>query len=73
MSRSLCQGGVFKPVKEVVGLRENQRVRLHIETLEEMDFDTWLSGVRKLREELARQGHVFDSTADIAEDRRRDV
>jgi len=70
---AIYQGGVLKPLTEL-GLRENQRVRLEIRTIEDMNALDWLARVQKRQAEIiASQGYFPDSTADIAEDRLRDV
>jgi predicted DNA-binding antitoxin AbrB/MazE fold protein len=73
---AIYQGGVFKP-EGAVHLRENQRVRLRIEAIEEkVDWHTWLEGTQRLRAAiLERRGGIPlpDSTPDIAEDRMRDI
>lgn len=70
---AIYQGGVLKPLVEL-GLRENQRVRLEIRPLEEMNALDWLERSRKLQAEIiSSQGYFPDSTPDIAEDRLRDV
>jgi predicted DNA-binding antitoxin AbrB/MazE fold protein len=71
---AIYQGGVFKP-EGAVHLRENQRVRLSIETVGAAEMLTWLARAQELRRQVhERRGEYLpDSTADIAEDRMRDV
>jgi predicted DNA-binding antitoxin AbrB/MazE fold protein len=72
---AIYQGGVFKP-EGTVHLRENQRVRLSIETVGSRDWSVWLEDVQKAQQAiLDRRGGIPlpDSTGDIAEDRMRDV
>lgn len=69
---AVYQDGVFKPLAHV-GLRENQKVRLRIETIDGADPDAWLAEVRQYQDRIVRErGYFPDSTLDIAEDRRRD-
>jgi predicted DNA-binding antitoxin AbrB/MazE fold protein len=67
---AVYEHGVFKPLGEVA-LPENQRVRLHVEPAEAGDWQTWLEQVRQLQQRLASGRGHFDSTAEIARDRRR--
>lgn len=72
---AIYQGGVFKP-EGAVHLRENQRVRLSVEPAEAKDWSTWLEEVKRAQQAVLdrRAGIPLpDSTADIAEDRMRDV
>ena len=72
---AIYQGGVFKPEGEV-HLAENQRVRLSIEPVGPQEWSEWLEDVQKAQQAiLDRRGGIPlpDSTADIAEDRMRDV
>jgi predicted DNA-binding antitoxin AbrB/MazE fold protein len=69
---AIFQDGVFKPAGPVP-LEENQRVRLRIESVA-ADAVDWFAEMRQAREQLAgKYGTFTDTTADIAEDRRRDV
>ncbi len=69
---AVYQNGVFKPLTGV-GLRENQRVRLSIQAVEQSDIQAWLAQVRQHQQELlAKYGPFPDSTAEIAADRTRD-
>jgi len=69
---AIYQSGVFKPLGEV-DLRENQRVRLHIQPLERDAVQAWLTEVQQLQQEIiAERGYFPDSTAAIAADRSRD-
>ena len=67
---AVYQQGMFRPLGQVT-LAENQRVRLHLEPAEAGDWQTWLERVRQLQQRLAGARGVFDSTAEIARDRRR--
>ncbi len=67
---AVYQHGVFKPLGQVT-LAENQRVCLRVEPVEESDWQSWLEQVRQLQERLAGARGLFDSTAEIARDRRR--
>jgi predicted DNA-binding antitoxin AbrB/MazE fold protein len=68
---AIYQNGVFKPL-EVVGLPENQRVRLSVEPIQTGDVRAWLEEVQELRQRIvAERGCFPDSTPEIAEDRRR--
>ncbi len=70
---AVYQGGVFKPVRPV-DLPENQRVQLDVRPVGADAARAWLEEARRLQEELrAKYGNFPDSTALIAEDRRRDV
>jgi predicted DNA-binding antitoxin AbrB/MazE fold protein len=74
MSRieAIYHDGVFKPLGDV-GLRENQRVHLDFEPIDETDGAAWLEEVRQLHQQLVGQhGYFPDSTPDIAADRTRD-
>jgi predicted DNA-binding antitoxin AbrB/MazE fold protein len=69
---AIYQGGMFKPLGEV-GLRENQKVRLNIELLDNADVRAWLEEVQQLQRRIIEQrGYFLDSTPDIAADRARD-
>jgi len=68
---AIYQNGVFKPLQGV-GLPENQRVRLSVQTVEAGDARAWLGEVQELRQRIiAQRGYFPDSSLDIAEDRRR--
>ena len=68
---AVYQNGVFKPLQEV-GLAENQRVRLSVQPVDVGDVLAWLARVEELQQSfIAKHGYCSDSTADIAEDRRR--
>jgi predicted DNA-binding antitoxin AbrB/MazE fold protein len=67
---AIYQHGVFKPLGQVA-LAENQRVRLHVEPAEAGDWQTWLEEARQLQQRLAAGRGRFDSTEEIARDRRR--
>jgi predicted DNA-binding antitoxin AbrB/MazE fold protein len=68
---AIYQNGVFKPLQDV-GLAENQRVRLSVQPVDAGDAQAWLAEVEELQERIiAQRGYFPDSTADIAEDRRR--
>ena len=69
---AIYQGGIFRPLGEV-GLRENQRVRLHIEPLEGSDARAWLEAVQQVQRRIVEErGYFPNSTPDIAADRARD-
>jgi predicted DNA-binding antitoxin AbrB/MazE fold protein len=68
---AIYQNGVFKPLQDV-GLPENQRVRLSVQPVEAGDVRAWLAEVQERKQRIiAERGYFPDSTADIAEDRRR--
>jgi len=69
---AIYRNGVFNPL-QAVALPENQRVRLSVQPLETKDdVRAWLARVQQRQQRiLAERGHYPDSTADIAEDRRR--
>jgi predicted DNA-binding antitoxin AbrB/MazE fold protein len=68
---AIYQNGVFKPLAPI-GLSENQRVRLSVQPLDGADARAWLEKVQeRQRRIMAQRGPFPDSTADIAEDRRR--
>jgi predicted DNA-binding antitoxin AbrB/MazE fold protein len=68
---AIFQNGVFRPLQEV-GLAENQRVRLSVQSAEAGDVRAWLAEVQEMRQRIvAERGYFPDSTLDIAEDRRR--
>jgi predicted DNA-binding antitoxin AbrB/MazE fold protein len=70
---AIYQDGVFKPLGPVE-LKENERVRLSVEPVARPDVLEWLADVQKFQAELIAKYGVFpDTTADIAEDRLRDV
>ena len=71
---AVYRDGVFRPLGGVnPGLRENQRVRLHVESVEGAASRDWLDEVRQVqRGILARRGPLPDSTPLIAEDRSRE-
>jgi predicted DNA-binding antitoxin AbrB/MazE fold protein len=63
--------GVFEPL-EPVQLKDEQRVRLHIEPAGADTLHDWLERVRTCQAAiLERRGPLPDSAPDIAEDRRR--
>jgi len=69
---AIYQGGVFKPLAEVP-LRENQKVRLNVQTIEGNDLLSWLQDVQRLQKQIIEQrGYFPDSAPDIAADRARD-
>ena len=69
---AIYQNGVFRPLGEVK-LPENQRVKLEVEPVRS-DAIAWFEEMRRARDELAAKYGLFpDTTAMIAEDRRRDV
>lgn len=69
---AIYQSGIFRPLG-VVALRENQKVRLSIQPLEEEAVRAWLAEVQRHQQQIIAQRGCFpDSTADIAADRRRD-
>ena len=69
---AIYRNGVFNPL-QAVALPENQRVRLSVQPLETKDdVRAWLARVQQRQQRiLAERGYYPDSTADIAEDRRR--
>lgn len=68
---AIYQDGVFRPLGPV-GLEENQRVALSVETLRQEDALAWLEETDRLRNGLAaKYGILPDSTLDIAADRAR--
>lgn len=68
---AIYQSGVFKPLGPV-GLQDNERVRLSIQSLGARDVRAWLEEVRALQQRIiAERGFFPDSTADIAADRIR--
>ena len=68
---AVYQDGVFKPMGEVA-LPQNQRVRLTVESLSGTEVLEWLAETRKVQQSIFRGlGFLPDSTAGIAEDRRR--
>ena len=70
---AVFQNGVFKPLGEVP-YRENQRVRLDVETIDPHSMRDWLERTEALQRKMRDEGLIFpDSTLEIAEDRRRDV
>jgi predicted DNA-binding antitoxin AbrB/MazE fold protein len=70
---AVFEGGVFRPL-EGVALPERQLVRLSVEPIATPDPMAWLDRVREHhRQVFERRGPLPDSTADIAEDRERDV
>ncbi len=69
---AVYQGGVFRPLAQVK-LPENQRVRLNIQPIEQVDSNSWLKEVQQLQQRILEQrGYLPDSTPDIAADRLRD-
>jgi predicted DNA-binding antitoxin AbrB/MazE fold protein len=68
--------GFFEPLGPVE-LPEGQRVRLTIQRVEPFskeEMEAWMQRVQARREEIAkRNGILFDSTAEIAADRLRNV
>ena len=70
---AIYQGGVLKPIGELP-LRENQTVRIRIEPTQAERLEAWIARIGELqRPIIERYGCLPDSTADIAEDRRRDL
>jgi predicted DNA-binding antitoxin AbrB/MazE fold protein len=68
---AIYRNGVFEPLG-AVELRETERVRLNVEPVARPDLLAWLDDVRQLQAKLVAKRGVFpDSTADIADDRRR--
>jgi predicted DNA-binding antitoxin AbrB/MazE fold protein len=67
---AIYQQGIFKPLGEVV-LPDNQRVLLHVEPFRSEEWQTWLEQARELQQRLAGVRGMFDSTREIAADRRR--
>jgi predicted DNA-binding antitoxin AbrB/MazE fold protein len=68
---AIYQNGVFTPLQDV-GLPENQRVRLSVQPIEVADVRAWLERVEERHQRIiAERGYFPDSTADIAEDRKR--
>ena len=71
---AVYQDGVFKPLAPVT-FKENQRVSLEIEALEQQDardWSVWLEETERLRNQIAAEyGILPDSALDIAEDRAR--
>jgi len=68
---AIYENGVFRPLGEV-GLPENQRVKLDVQPINS-DAVAWFAEMRRAREEIAaKYGPFPDTTAMIAEDRRRD-
>ena len=66
---AVFDNGVFKPLGPVA-IRDHQRVRLSIETIEPLDLASWLSAVRDFHRHLiADHGVLPDSTAEISADR----
>jgi predicted DNA-binding antitoxin AbrB/MazE fold protein len=69
---AIFQGGAFRPVGPV-DLPENQRVRLSISPVSPAAAPEWVDEMRRERERVAAAYGPFpDTTALIAEDRRRD-
>ncbi len=70
---AIYQNGVFRPIGQV-GLPENERVRLHVESLARQDIPAWLDEMRELQQRIVAERGLFpDSTSDIAKDRLREV
>lgn len=84
---AIYQNGSFMPLTPVA-LRENERVQLDVKQAvgvpktivriymnpESIPLDAWLSAARKRHADfVAKHGFLLDSTADIANDRLRDV
>lgn len=74
---AVFENGMLRPLSDL-RLREHQRVRLNIESIEADDeraaWQACLERLRRHREEMiARVGVLPDSTPDIAADRMRDV
>ena len=68
---AIFRHGVFEPL-EPVDLKEEQRVRLQIESASPEAVEEWLNRVRARRDQILKlQGYLPDSTRDIAEDRMR--
>ncbi len=71
MVEAIYRHGIFEPLAPV-NLPEEQRVHLSIEPAGKSLPPEWLMGVNELHNSIIqRQGCLPDSTADIAEDRRR--
>ncbi|MGA2065729.1 MAG: antitoxin family protein [Thermoguttaceae bacterium] len=73
MSRieAVYQDGVFRPLGQV-GLPQNQRVRLTVESLPGTDLSEWLEEVHEVQQQItSARGFLPGSTPGIAEDRRR--
>lgn len=68
---AIYSGGVFRPLGDVA-IAENQRVRLLIEPAPAVDPCDWLRAVEEHQASIiARHGVLPDSTAEIADERRR--
>ena len=68
---AIYRRGVFEPL-EPVDLKENQRVRINVESAPPQSAHEWFEEVTRLREQLREKYGTFpDSTIDIAEDRLR--
>ena len=68
---AIYQDGVFKPLG-AVELQPNQRVLLQVEPVAAGSLQQWLREVADLHERfVAKRGYLPDSTAEIAEDRKR--
>jgi predicted DNA-binding antitoxin AbrB/MazE fold protein len=68
---AIYQNGVFRLLGPV-DFKENQRVILTIELIQNEDALAWIKQASQFREEMAaRHGILPDSAIDIAEDRRR--
>jgi len=69
---AIYENGVFRPVQPV-SLPEKERVRLQVEVVTPA-AQAWFEQMRQARARLKEKYGTFpDSTAEIAEDRRRDV
>ncbi len=68
---AVYQDGVFRPLGQV-GLPQNQRVRLTVESLPGTDLSAWLEEVHGVQRQITTtRGYLPDSTPGIAEDRCR--
>jgi predicted DNA-binding antitoxin AbrB/MazE fold protein len=68
---AVYEDGVFRPLGEVQ-CKEHERVRITIEVADRTHSASWLDAVRDFqRQVIANHGVLPDSTADIANDRRR--
>lgn len=69
---AVYRGGVFHPLAEV-GLMENQRVRLAVDTTPPAAAEDWLRAAEVLRKQLQTDaGLLPDSAPEIAADRRHE-
>ena len=68
---AIYRQGVFEPLDKV-DLPENQRVRLCFDATPADTLPSWLREVQRLQGQvIRRQGHLPDSTPDLATDRLR--